>query len=160
TDPDDRPSAADAEGALRGMLEAQRERGAAAAHEAGTAEWSVAPSASNETLGMSRSDETSFQPLRLTGLVSGEPVAGPPFASERLGRFRLVSKLGQGGMGEVYKGVDEADGSVVALKILRPDLVDRPNSLRRFHKEARLLGHVKNAYVINLLEVNEDNGVH
>jgi serine/threonine protein kinase/class 3 adenylate cyclase len=159
-DPEERPPAAEAEIRLRGTLEAPGESTAPESQKSGTSEWSVAPSASNETIGMSRSDETSFQPVRLTGLVSGEPVAAAPFARERLGRFRLVSKLGQGGMGEVYKGVDEADGSVVALKILRPDLVDRPSSLRRFHKEARLLGHVRNPFVTNLLEVNEDDGVH
>ena len=63
-------------------------------------------------------------------------------------------------MGAVYRAKDEADGSIVAVKILRADRANRPTALRRFHKEARLLAEVNNPYVTNLLEVNADRGVH
>jgi serine/threonine protein kinase/class 3 adenylate cyclase len=79
---------------------------------------------------------------------------------ERLGRFRLLERLGQGGMGTVYRAEDSADGTVVAVKVLRPDFLRRPDALRRFHKEARILAEVNNPYVTNLLEVNEDDGTH
>jgi serine/threonine protein kinase/class 3 adenylate cyclase len=79
---------------------------------------------------------------------------------QRLGRYRLLEKLGEGGMGSVYRAEDEADGTVVAVKVLRPDLLQRPDVLRRFHKEARLLAEISNPYVTGLLEVNEDAGVH
>lgn len=79
---------------------------------------------------------------------------------DRLGRFQIVAKLGQGGMGAVYKGLDPTNGVEVALKVLRPDVALKPQSLRRFQKEARLLSEVNNPYVTNLLEVNEDDGVH
>jgi serine/threonine protein kinase/class 3 adenylate cyclase len=78
----------------------------------------------------------------------------------RLGRYRLLEKLGEGGMGAVYRAEDEADGRVVAIKVLRADLLQRPDVLRRFHKEARLLAEVNNPHVTSLLEVNEDAGVH
>jgi serine/threonine protein kinase/class 3 adenylate cyclase len=74
----------------------------------------------------------------------------------QLGRFRLLEKLGEGGMGTVYRAEDTADGSIVAVKTLRE--VRGPEAVRRFHKEARLLAEVNNPYVTNLLEVNEDNG--
>jgi serine/threonine protein kinase len=77
-----------------------------------------------------------------------------------LGRYRLLEKRGEGGMGAVYRGQDEADGTVVAIKVLRADLLERPDVLRRFHKEARLLAEVSNPYVTSLVEVNEDAGVH
>ena len=86
--------------------------------------------------------------------------AGPVRLPPRLGRYRLLEKLGQGGMGAVYRAEDPADGAVVAIKVLRPDRGGRPLALRRFHKEARLLAEVNNPYVTNLLEVNEDAGVH
>jgi serine/threonine protein kinase/class 3 adenylate cyclase len=86
-----------------------------------------------------------------------EPQGVPPAV---VGRFRLVEKLGEGGMGAVYKALDEADDSVVALKLLRPEFAARPNALQRFRKEARLLAQVRNPYVTNLLEVNEDRGLH
>jgi eukaryotic-like serine/threonine-protein kinase len=83
-----------------------------------------------------------------------------PTMPERLGRFRLLEKLGQGSMGTVYRAEDPIDGSVRAIKVLRPDLTSRPDSLRRFYKEARLLAEVNNPYVTNLLEVNGDGGVY
>jgi serine/threonine protein kinase len=81
-------------------------------------------------------------------------------AGSRLGRFRLLELLGEGGLGKVYRAEDVTDGTVVALKVLHPHLADRPSALRRFRKEARLLAEVKNPYVANLIEVNEDQGIH
>lgn len=83
-----------------------------------------------------------------------------PAERQELGRYRLLRKLGEGGMGTVYQGVDQADGRVVAVKVIRESLADRPSLLRRLHKEARLLAEVNNPYVANLLEINEDDGVH
>jgi len=88
----------------------------------------------------------------------GEP--GPGLDRDRLGRFRLLETLGQGGMGTVYRGEDLADGSSAAIKVLRPDIARRPEALRRFHKEARLLAEVNNPQVANFIEVNEDDGIH
>ncbi len=84
----------------------------------------------------------------------------PERTIERLGRYRVVEKLGEGGMGEVYKAIDEADNRTVALKVLLPKWAEQPDALRRFRKEARLLARVINPYVTNLLEVNEDQGIH
>jgi len=84
--------------------------------------------------------------------------SGPP--RERLGHYRLLEKLGEGGLGQVFKAEDLADGTVVAVKVLHPELAGRPDALRRFRKEARLLAEVRNPYVANLIEVNEDAGVH
>ena len=78
----------------------------------------------------------------------------------RLGRFVILEKLGEGGMGAVYRAKDSADGSTVAIKVLHPDEARRPRARRRFAKEARLLAEVNNPYVTNLVEVNEDGGVH
>lgn len=96
--------------------------------------------------------------LRLVGASSALAVDGS--APERLGRFLLVEKLGEGGMGEVYKARDEADGSLAAIKVLKRELANKPSALQRFRKEARLLAQVRNPYVTNLLEVNEDQGIH
>jgi serine/threonine protein kinase/class 3 adenylate cyclase len=63
-------------------------------------------------------------------------------------------------MGVVYRAQDLSDGTVVALKVLRADWAQHPDALRRFRKEARLLAEVNNPYVTNLLEVNEDDGIH
>ncbi len=83
----------------------------------------------------------------------GEP------APERLGRFRMLERIGRGGMGSVYRAEDLSDGSIVAVKVLNPAWARQPESLQRFRKEARLLAEVNNPYVTNLLEFNEDEGV-
>ena len=81
--------------------------------------------------------------------------AGTP----RLGRYRLLDKLGEGGQGVVYRAQDPADGSVVAIKILRTSRLDNPDVLRRFRKEARLMAEANNPYVVNLLEFNDEDGI-
>ena len=78
----------------------------------------------------------------------------------RLGRFLVGEKLGQGGMGIVYRGEDIADGTTVAIKVLRGAWVERPDSIKRFTKEARILATIKTPYVVNYIELNEDDGVH
>jgi serine/threonine protein kinase/class 3 adenylate cyclase len=102
------------------------------------------------------------------GTTTSRAVGAPPLPGggsgalqrERIGRFRLLQKLGSGGMGEVYRAEDTANGAVVALKLIRPEWVRHPEVLQRFRKEARLLAEVHGPHIANLLEVNEDGGIH
>jgi serine/threonine protein kinase/class 3 adenylate cyclase len=98
-------------------------------------------------------------------LVAGD--AAPTSLSPRrlaegdlLGRYQLLSKLGEGGMGAVFKAQDQATGRFVAIKVLKAATAANASSLRRFQKEARLLAAVNNPYVTNLIEVNEEDGLH
>lgn len=77
-----------------------------------------------------------------------------------LGRFRLVELVGEGGLGQVYRAEDVTDGAVVAVKVLHRHLAGRANIMKRFKKEARLLGEIKNPYVANLIDVSQEAGVH
>lgn len=77
-----------------------------------------------------------------------------------LGRFEIQSHIGEGGMGSVYKAVDLGDQCDVAVKVLRTQNIDVVKAIRRFQKEARMLGEVENDYVTRLLHVGEDHGVH
>jgi serine/threonine protein kinase/class 3 adenylate cyclase len=86
--------------------------------------------------------------------------ADDELAGTRLGRFRLLEKLGRGAVGSVYKAEDLSDGSIVAIKVLRFDLARTPDAIRRFRKEARILAEIRGPYVTNLIEVNEDGDVH
>lgn len=98
--------------------------------------------------------------ILIDGGATAAPTPDDGLNRTHLGRFRLLDKLGQGGMGEVYRAEDSIDGTIVAIKVLRSDWAKNANALRRFHKEARLLAEVNNPYVTNLLEINEDDGVH
>ncbi len=93
---------------------------------------------------------------------AGEKPTIPPGGGrrEQLGRFRLIEKLGSGGMGEVFRAEDSADGTIVAVKTLLPEYSSKPEMLKRFVKEARLLAEIRDPHVARLLEVNEDEGQH
>ncbi len=98
--------------------------------------------------------------------VPAQRIPAGPSADEmvgnrnQIGRFQLFEKLGQGGMGSVYRAVDLADGSEVAIKMLSPAWANRPESLKRFLKEARMLAEVNSPHVTNFIEINEDEGLH
>ena len=53
----------------------------------------------------------------------------------RLGPYRLLRKLSQGGMGAVYEGFHDAVERQVAIKVLRPDFVHNPDFVTRFFNE-------------------------
>jgi len=80
--------------------------------------------------------------------------------ARRLGRYQLEELLGEGGLGQVFRAVDSADGTIAAIKILHAHLASRPVLVKRFHKEARLLAELNNPFIVNLLEHNHDGGVH
>ncbi len=64
---------------------------------------------------------------------------------EQVGNFRIIEKLGEGGMGVVYKGVDVDLDRAVAIKMLSPELSRNPDIVERFRTEARAqanLNHV------------------
>ena len=55
----------------------------------------------------------------------------------KLGPYEIVSSLGSGGMGEVYRARDETLDREVAIKVLPKELASDPDRLRRFEQEAR-----------------------
>lgn len=75
---------------------------------------------------------------------------------EVLGHYRMEEKIGSGGMGEVYRAVDDRLGRQVAIKVLQPGLADDQDRLRRFELEARAAAALNHP---NILAVY-DMGVH
>ncbi|HYE05948.1 MAG TPA: serine/threonine-protein kinase [Planctomycetota bacterium] len=72
--------------------------------------------------------------------------------------YRLVTKLGQGGMAAVFKAHQVAMDRHVALKVLAPAQVQDRNLRTRFMREARLIGRVQHDNVITCYEVGESDG--
>jgi len=62
-----------------------------------------------------------------------------------VGNFRIVEKLGQGGMGSVFRAVDQMVQRNVAIKILRPDVASDPETWDRFHSEAGGAGQAQSS---------------
>jgi serine/threonine protein kinase/class 3 adenylate cyclase len=85
-------------------------------------------------------------------------VAAAESIPAQLGRFQIAEKLGEGGMGSVYRGEDLADGKSVAVKVLSNHVAKDDQSRRRFAKEARVLARIQSPYVANLIEFNDDGG--
>src|SRR5688572_6997251 len=74
---------------------------------------------------------------------------------DRIGRYRILHKLGQGGMGIVYAAEDPSLGRRVALKtIAHPDQESR----RRFRREARAAASVSHPHACQIFEIDEDSG--
>ena len=72
-------------------------------------------------------------------------------------RFRVLSLLGRGGMGEVYEALDTELGDRVALKTIRTDLAAVPSNVDRFRQEARLARRVVHPNVCRVLEFGRDD---
>ena len=79
---------------------------------------------------------------------------------EQLGRFRIVEKIGEGGMGAVYRATDISDGQTVALKVLTHTGKDIAQAVRRFRKEARLLADAGNDHVTRLIDAGQEGQMH
>ena len=76
------------------------------------------------------------------------------------GRFRIVSLLGRGGMGEVYRAEDLKLEQTVALKLLPEALEHDPARLARFHTEVRVAREVSHRNVCRTYDIGEANGRH
>jgi serine/threonine protein kinase/CubicO group peptidase (beta-lactamase class C family)/WD40 repeat protein len=82
----------------------------------------------------------------------------PPQAPGELGRlgdFRILRLLGQGGMGIVFHAEDVALGRPAALKVMRPDLARIPEARQRFIREARAMASVDDAHVVTIFKIGE-----
>lgn len=83
----------------------------------------------------------------------------PLNAGVRLGPYEIVSPLGAGGMGEVYKARDTRLHRTVAIKTLREHLANDPDRRARFDREARAISKLNHPNICALYDVGHDNGV-
>ena len=88
-----------------------------------------------------RALEQRFRGLEQHGVIEPRPRALPGHGST-FGDYRIAGVLGHGAMGVVFDAVHEPSGEAVALKVLRPELVDEPKASRRFEQEGELARQV------------------
>jgi serine/threonine-protein kinase len=97
-----------------------------------------------------------------TQACSGQPPAAatPDLTGRTLAEFRVLRRLGGGGMGEVYLAEQLSLGRMVALKILRPDLVaSQPEAMQRFQAEGRAVARATHANIVQVYAIGEAEGV-
>jgi len=78
---------------------------------------------------------------------------------ETLGPYRLIARLGVGGMGIVYEAEDTRLGRRVALKVVRPELAGSADAIARFQREARAVAKLRHPNIVTVYEVGEDRGI-
>jgi serine/threonine-protein kinase len=78
----------------------------------------------------------------------------------QIGPYRVLKRIGAGGMGAVYKAVHVDLDRQVALKVLPPDLASNPDMIARFRLEAQHAAKMRHENIVTLYEFGESKGTH
>ena len=80
-------------------------------------------------------------------------------AGTRFGFYEILSPLGSGGMGEVYRASDAKLGREVAIKVLPERLAEDADALARFEREARAVAALNHPNILGIYDFGKENGV-
>src|SRR5580765_1243710 len=80
-------------------------------------------------------------------------------SGREIGGYRLVSVIGAGGMGQVYRARDPVLGRDVAIKVVPPSLAASTERMARFEREARLLAALNHPHVAAIYGIVESDGI-
>src|SRR4029077_17050044 len=86
-----------------------------------------------------------------------EPMAILP--GRRLGPFEILSRIGAGGMGEVYRARDTRLNRIVAIKVLPAHLADRSELRERFEREAKTIASLNHPHICVLHDIGQQDGI-
>ena len=77
---------------------------------------------------------------------------------QTLGHYRVLENIGSGGMGEVFRAMDDRLGREVALKLLKPELAHDQDRLRRFEQEARAAASLNHPNIVAIYDIGVHDG--
>src|SRR5690349_10578925 len=83
----------------------------------------------------------------------------PLAPGSRLGPYEILSAIGAGGMGEVYRARDTRLERKVAIKVLAPNLCGNPEYRQRFEREARAVAALSHPHICPLYDIGAQDGV-
>jgi len=108
-------------------------------------------SALRREIGEARQTTRQPAPRGTLSLPTGELFAG---------RFEVLDEIGSGGMGMVYRALDRELGDQVAIKTLRPELLQDTSLVERFKSEIRLARHISSKHVVRTHDIGERDGIY
>ena len=76
----------------------------------------------------------------------------------RLGPYQILTAIGAGGMGEVYKARDTRLDRTVAVKILSPEIASSADARQRFEREAKTISQLSHPHICALYDVGQHDG--
>jgi len=79
---------------------------------------------------------------------------------EQLSNYKIIGKLGKGGMATVYKAHELSLNRVVALKVLSPQLSEDRDYIKRFQREAQAAAQLNHPHIVQVYAIGEEKGVH
>jgi serine/threonine protein kinase len=97
--------------------------------------------------------------LRKVGMLRPSGVGSDQRFPEQLGEFRLLERLGGGGMGVVFRARQETLGREVALKLIRPEHLYFPQARERFRRETEAAARLQHPGLVPIFTVGEDHGL-
>jgi len=105
-------------------------------------------------------DRPAYQAFDTMASSDSRPDDSPSYSGQMIGVYRLIKELGHGGMGTVYLADDTRLGRRAALKLLPAHLVNNPERVRRFQREARTASALNHPNIITIFDFGEENGRH
>src|SRR6202051_5226427 len=82
----------------------------------------------------------------------------PILSGKRLGPYEILSAIGAGGMGEVYRAKDSRLNRIVAIKVLPSHLADSAELRERFEREARTIASLNHPHICTLYDIGHQDG--
>ncbi|MFN0196207.1 MAG: serine/threonine protein kinase [Planctomycetaceae bacterium] len=120
----------------------------------------TSPDSSGDVPNTKGSKATSDANAKPAAKASAGDAKQPAKTVNQLGEFKLVKKLGQGGMGEVYLATQVGLDRKVAIKVLAKQFAKKPDFVQRFYREARSMAKLDHPHIVRCYSVGEDKGVH
>ncbi len=104
--------------------------------------------------------ESSRRPAGKPGSARAAPTGASGRPTKIIGDYELVSKVGQGGMGSVFKARQISTGRTVAFKVLPPSFATKQNLVARFKREVRILLALKHENIVEGFDAGQVGNLH